>query len=324
MDKKKICIGVIVVFILVFITCLIIVLNNNTNSIANNSNTKLATRTTVSKNTVLKNIINETQLPRIEENTNEIKLQSNTVDIDTIIVNEQENKINIEEQQVSTEKDAISNKPKETISINENDSKYISTIKNIEETITIDKEINKEENKTNNNPQENLNLSKDRQENTKTENTQEQSEQETTNKDNTSIINSGIQENILKNESQEEKNKKLAKENLLKSIIYPTEYLYTKNGDNELKFNKTEALKVASAIIDESFNYNELWDGNKFLYKIEFKYIESIMQDSMYWPYRETAIVSAARNANRNKIFYIWAEDYIYKGEKVHTQYCIR
>ena len=39
---------------LVIVTCLIIVLNNNTNSIANNNNIKLATISTVSKNTALK------------------------------------------------------------------------------------------------------------------------------------------------------------------------------------------------------------------------------------------------------------------------------
>ena len=321
MNKKKICIGVIVVLMLVIVTCLIIVLNNNTNSIANNNNIKLATISSMSKNTALKNIINETQLPVIEENTNEITLQSNTVDVDTIVVNEQEKKINTE-QQASKTTDVISNNTKEITSINNDNSNYISTNKNTEETITIDKEINKEENKVNNNSQESPALTQDTQDNTKIENTQELNKQEPTNTNDS--INNGIKEDVSNNESQEEKNKRIAKEKMLNAITNPTDYLYTKNGDNELKFNKTEALKVASAIIDESFNYNELWDGNKFLYKIEFKYIESIMQDSMYWPYRETAIVSAVRNANKNKTFHIWAEDYIYKGEKVHTQYCIR
>lgn len=44
----------------------------------------------------------------------------------------------------------------------------------------------------------------------------------------------------------------------------------------------------------------------------------------MYWPFRETAIVSATNNKNTNGTFRIWAEDYIYQGEKIHTQYCIR
>lgn len=160
------------------------------------------------------------------------------------------------------------------------------------------------------------------------------SEENNTKATNTDINNSKTQnitdqvENSTSNNNEIKENqdnsKSTAKQKLLNSIYQPTENIHRKNGMIEFKFNKTEAFKVAQAIIDESFNYGKFWNGEKLLYKIEFRYKENIMQDSMYWPFRETAIKSAVKNKNTNSTFYIWAEDYIENGQKVHTQYCIR
>ena len=119
--------------------------------------------------------------------------------------------------------------------------------------------------------------------------------------------------------------KQIAKQKMLNSIAYPKE-TYRKNakGDVECKFNFLEAKKLASDIIDESFKYDYLWNGEELTYKIVFVYDAEIMEHSMYFPYRSTAIVSGTRSMITGGTYYIWAEDYYWNGEFLHTQYCIR
>jgi len=167
------------------------------------------------------------------------------------------------------------------------------------------------------------NLTQTKTETTKEDNSQKQEQKE---ENNTKENNNKTEEN--KNETKEENNKvqdnkSKAKQKMLNSISYSTN-TYRKNGNVEYKFNKSEALRVANDIIEESFKYEHLWNGKELLYKIKFVYDKEIMEYSMYFPYRTTAIKSGTRNKNTNGTFLIWAEDYIEDGEKIHTQYCIR
>lgn len=198
---------------------------------------------------------------------------------------------------------------------------------------TVSNETNKkitEENKSQVNSNNSIttvkvttNLTQTKTETTKEDNSQKQEQKE---ENNTKENNNKTEEN--KNETKEENNKvqdnkAKAKQKMLNSISYPTN-TYRKNGNIEYKFNKSEALRVANAIIDESFNYDKFWNGTELLYKIKFIYDKEIMEYSMYFPYRETAIKSATKNKRQNGTFMIWAEDYYNDGEKIRTQYCIR
>ena len=301
MKIKKIYIGVICILIFVIIICLItIFFKSDKFKTVHKGRVETVKNNVTNLNTLDENIIlkNEVELAIIEKNDNEIEKNADfTNDIK-----------NDNQQKNSNENDNIENIQSDIniTSINKEELK---------EDIKIENNTKVEENSivTNDNVQDNTVINENINIKNEVEIKDEQ-EQEIREEEKTEVTEELDSMNNIKS---------VAKEKLLNSIKYSSE-TYRKSGNEEYKFNKSEALRVANAIIDESFKYDKLWNGENLLYKIEFKYIEGIMQNSMYWPFRDTAIISSTKNKNTNGTFYIWAEDYIVNGEKVHTQYCIR
>jgi len=337
MNIKKFFIGVIIVLIVLIIFYLIMLKENSMNNysyIATVKNNNISSNCILKEATSVLNVIeksetevelltdniivntideNDSKKSVVKKNTKEVKKveekveQENKKDTTNKSINkEQKDNANIVKTQPVSAEVNINIKEKEEISSVENIIKEESIIvtENSEENTKIDENITFET--LDNNKQDESNIKND------------------SNIIESEVINEDKKEESTSIVSNLENNKIVAKQKMLNSINNPIEFLYRKNGEIELNFNKAEALKVASSIIEESFKYDKLWNGEKFLYKIEFKYIESIMQHSMYWPFRESAIISATKNKNTNGTFYIWAEDYIDNGNKIHTQYCIR
>lgn len=296
MKMKKICIGVICLSIFVITICLITIFSKDDESKSIYKGGMENVKNNVTELNILsENVINEVELATIEKISNEIEKNNNsTNDTKDDIEKQSDNENNnIKDIQSETNVTTI-NKEENTTKVEKNEMEKVidDTVQGNIETNEIDNIKNKVEIK-------------------------DDKKEEISNEENQEIKEEEKEENSIDNI------KSVAKEKLLNSIKYSSE-TYRKSGNEEYKFNKSEALRVANAIIDESFKYDKLWNGENLLYKIEFKYIESIMQNSMYWPFRDTAIISSTKNKNTNGTFYIWAEDYIVNGEKIHTQYCIR
>lgn len=339
MNKKKI--GMVFVFVGIVLivggASLTIFKNDVEQNIGKSEMTKNDITTL---NVLLENKINNNQLAMLDnvDNTIDTTNISNLEEkSNTTIENIQEVTVN---QVTEKENNQIVNnqKTQPLVQQNINVEKETNKIETpIQKTETIAKDTSKEETKV-----EKIEIKEEIKEkndvisvSSNAEKTQEElkiEKQETQSANKQEIQNTLKQEvqNTKKPETQTEEtnkndNKKIAKEKMLNSICMPIEDIHRKNGKYEFKFNKTEALRTATALIEESFNSSNLWDGKNLQYKIVFKYKKEIMENAMYWPFRETAIISAVKNNNcANTIFYIWSEDYIVDSEKVHTQYCIR
>lgn len=295
---KKIFIGIICLSIFVITICLITIFSKNDESKSiykggmENVKNNVIELNILSEN---ENVINEVELATIEKISNEIEKNTNSTNDTKDDIEQQSDNENNNIKDIQSEINVTTiNKEENTTKVEKNEMEKVTddTVQENIETNEIDNIKNEVE------------IKDDKKEEISNEEKQEIKEKE-------------------KEENSIDNIKSVAKEKLLNSIKYSSE-TYRKSGNEEYKFNKSEALRVANAIIDESFKYDKLWNGENLLYKIEFKYIESIMQNSMYWPFRDTAIISSTKNKNTNGTFYIWAEDYMVNGEKVHTQYCIR
>ena len=295
---KKIFIGIICLSIFVITICLITIFSKNDESKSIYKDGMENVKNNVIELNILsenENVINEVELATIGKISNEIEKNTNSTNDTKDDIEQQSDNENNNIKDIQSEINVTTiNKEENTTKVEKNEIEKVT-----DDTVQENMETNEIDNIKNE-----VEIKDDKKEEISNEEKQEIKEEE-------------------KEENSIDNMKSVAKEKLLNSIKYSSE-TYRKSGNEEYKFNKSEALRVANAIIDESFKYDKLWNGENLLYKIEFKYIEGIMQNSMYWPFRDTAIISSTKNKNTNGTFYIWAEDYIVNGEKVHTQYCIR
>lgn len=293
---KKILIGIICLSIFVITICLITIFSKNDESKSIYKGGMESVKNNVTELNILsENVINEVELATIEKISNEIEKNTNSTNDTKDDIEQQSDNENNNIKDIQSEINVTTiNKEENTTKVEKNEMEKVT-----DDTVQENMETNEIDNIKNE-----VEIKDDKKEEISNEEKQEIKEEE-------------------KEENSIDNMKSVAKEELLNSIKYSSE-AYRKSGNEEYKFNKSEALRVANAIIDESFKYDKLWNGENLLYKIEFKYIEDIMQNSMYWPFRDTAIISSTKNKNTNGTFYIWAEDYMVNGEKVHTQYCIR